>query len=311
MTPRALVGLLASLVCVGCGGESDVPDGSAGDAQTHPDAAESIVFEDVDVFGQTSCARRSDGTASCWGEYFAEPTTFDPPVDAVEASWCGAYLLRGQQIDVVHFSACGPMALEPRIPRAGRYLSVSGGISPICAVTVEHVVRCWWGGIEPRPPPTDEPVVSVTTGGRWACVRTESGRFACWSPFDEPEPPLMPEREFAQMLPGDGYVCGLDAEGEVECWTDIVTVGDELGAPPPGPFTRIALGGRTVCGLRPGGELACWGRYPYGDLEPPDQRYRDVDVGGAHVCAITMDGELSCWGDDSFGQASPPRLTSR
>lgn len=253
---RLLVVLLATLPWLGCSGGSDsldaARDGRVGDARV-------VAFVDIDVLAQTSCARRSDGTAACWGQYFTEPMIFEPAVDAVVAAWGGAYLLRDHEIDVIHCPECGPV-LE-RAPPPGRYLAVSAS-SAVCAISEEHDVRCWGLDTEPRPPPTDEPLVSVATGWWWACAQTESGRFVCWNPYAEEAPPPLPERDFVQVLPGDRYVCGLGVGGEVECWTDVDTVRDQLGEAPPGPFTQIAVGGYTACGLRPDGTIDCWGLYP-------------------------------------------------
>jgi len=281
---------------------------ASSDSSTQPDSAEGRAFVGVNATFQSSCARRSDGAATCWGEVFPTGMRFEPTVDKVHAALAGAYTLRDGRIEYFAEPDVSDIIVALRTAPPGQYISMDASGAPVCAILEDRTVRCWGESQEPEPPPLEPPYVSVATGGRFACVETESRRFGCWSPFDPVTPPPLPDRNLVQVVPGADYLCGLDTDGRAECWTNDTDQQELLGPPEPGPFVQLAAGALTVCGLRDDGTVACWGLYPFGHLEPPGQRYSQISVGSGHVCAITLEGDLSCWGDNTHGQVTVPEF---
>ncbi len=66
-----------------------------------------------------------------------------------------------------------------------------------------------------------------------------------------------------------------------------------------------------ACGLDSEGELDCWGDDDDGEVadHPTDGGYVDVAAGSDHACALDADGYAVCWGDDSYNQSYAPTVT--
>ena len=80
---------------------------------------------------------------------------------------------------------------------------------------------------------------------------------------------------FVSVAAGSGHFCGVDSDGDINCWGD----------------------GR-------------WGQLGNGSVESSDavpvrvaslQRFRQVVAGATHTCALTTDGYAYCWGSDASG----------
>ena len=62
-----------------------------------------------------------------------------------------------------------------------------------------------------------------------------------------------PETALTHLALGQGYACGLTAQGSAECWNG----GGRL-ATPPGRFAALSAGYSAVCGRRASGPAECW-----------------------------------------------------
>ena len=110
-----------------------------------------------------------------------------------------------------------------------------------------------------------------------------------------------PAREFVSVsVGGDGFACGLVADGSVHCW------GRGAGAvSPKGGFSSLSAGVFAVCGIGAGGEIHCWGAERMGLLSPPAGGFTSVSVGFDSSCGLRLDGQLACWGDGAPGWSMP------
>jgi hypothetical protein len=70
----------------------------------------------------------------------------------------------------------------------------------------------------------------------------------------------------------------------------------DIGAPPDGPFEKLAAQFLTACALRDTGEAVCWGRNSAGHASPPATAFSDICLGESFGCGITLQSEIECWG---------------
>ena len=108
-----------------------------------------------------------------------------------------------------------------------------------------------------------------------------------------------PATGFTALAAGHEHLCGLRADGLVECW-GLNHAGE--AEPPNTRFTTISSGDRYSCGLRPDGTVECWGENYHRQADAPDGRFISVVVGGDTSCGLRPDRSIECWGP-SYVQA--------
>ena len=118
------------------------------------------------------------------------------------------------------------------------------------------------------------------------------------TPTLTPTPTTTPIPPFAAVSAGDGFTCGLRADGSLVCR------GDVRPTPKDVDFTSISSGKYHICGLRNDGSATCWPVNVYGYPSPPeDERFISITSGGYHACGLRKDGVAVCWGS---GGHQPP-----
>jgi len=169
-------------------------------------------------------------------------------------------------------------------PPEGRFVQVGIGAGAICGLTEDGAVVCWgysWSGLHAAPVGR---FVHVDAG-RPACSLRADGLPAClWGGGVAPGP-------LSTLAVCGGVVCGLRAEGWVQC------ADDSRGWPPPDAFVDLAGGPRGCCGLAADGTARCWASpFVEGDVDPPDLHFGRVAVGRYQACGIDAEGHARCWG---------------
>jgi alpha-tubulin suppressor-like RCC1 family protein len=86
----------------------------------------------------------------------------------------------------------------------------------------------------------------------------------------------------------------------VICW------GLDIGTPPKGQFTQIAMVDGRACALQEDGKVACWGSN-INHLAPPDEKFVFVSVGNAYSCGLRENGSAVCWGKGN-SISKPPQI---
>ena len=151
----------------------------------------------------------------------------------------------------------------------------------------------------PMPTPTPiPPFVAVSSGDGYTCGLRADGVVVCRGHIS------LPPRDgrFTSISSGESHTCGLRENGVAVCW------GSHASPPEDERFTSISSGGGHTCGLRADGVAVCWGSNTYGQSSPPDfERFISVSSGYDHTCGLRDDGFIVCWGNDWDGQSSPPR----
>jgi len=114
----------------------------------------------------------------------------------------------------------------------------------------------------------------------------------------------------ASLAAGDGFNCGLLAEGGIYCWGND-SDGQVSAAPKTGTFISIAAGRRHACALRPDGTLQCWGNN--GQQQAPADaaseyygHFKSVACGDDFTCGVHLDGTPLCFGSSAHGKINPP-----
>ena len=198
-------------------------------------------FVSISVGPEISCGLREDGAAVCWGRH----------------KYGGVDVPPGEKftyIDVGHRYACG--------------LREDG--AAVCWGTLLYHPL----GDESQPegrqvyPPSEMrfSTISASMGQYQVCgVRIPDGDLVCWgdSGWIPKDKPLIYEGQYTGLSAENQYVCGLRANGQVECHGDYNAhcgIGSFCKVPPPATeFSSIVSGGEHVCGLRKSdGRTTCW-----------------------------------------------------
>ncbi|MCC7537413.1 MAG: hypothetical protein IT379_14415 [Deltaproteobacteria bacterium] len=131
---------------------------------------------------------------------------------------------------------------------------------------------------------------------------------------------------FDAIRAGDGYACGLGADGSIHCFgrDERGELGDGEGRASssvpieilaPGQARALDVFFHHACAVRTDGRVVCWGANEHGQLGDGTtvDRAAPVEVGGIadavgvsvgfyHSCALVRGGEVWCWGHDGQGQ---------
>lgn len=256
------------------------------------------------------CARRADGSVSCWDYEIHERTPVrrydgDPPpralgtltaelepgvrnVDAIS----GGHLTQGDR------ELC---ALEPN-PTMLR-----------CRASAEYDS----GRAFSTPAPGAVELFDGTGFG--VCTRTEANVIECRTLEYEDDATVVRTRRIEGVHLAGG--CVARADGSVAC---VARNRDDPFVRVPGVsnVVKVAVGTQIGCGLRRDGTVICWGNKARGDgsidrVERPAvveglDHVEALVSGDSFVCALRQDGTVACWGSmigyrvDPFALARAP-----
>lgn len=157
-----------------------------------------------------------------------------------------------------------PCAAQPTRVDGGPYTAVAAGLYHTCALRDDGQVECWGDD--------DSGQLGLESGGTERCEWLIAGELEPRSCARSPLT-LAGELVFAHLSAGYFHTCGIEADGEAQCWgTD--SFGQTGGLGRPG---------------RPG-------------LVAGDYRWAAIAPGQLHTCGLTESGAAYCWGDGQYGQ---------
>jgi len=278
-----------------------------------------------------SCARRSEGSVSCWG--------------LISSGDAGAIWQSERAKD---------MWIQDVI-------DIDVGLNHACAVVGSGDVYCWGDNTKgqlgydqlPEPystGPTKVPavskVVSVAAGHEHTCALM-AGQVTCWGNNQRGQvgestgaaevltPTLVVDEESSgasaiqAISAGAFHTCALRMDGRLWCWgaTDYKALGDITAGVSQLPVvleptviqdvTQLTSGWGFNCTRDHHGQLFCWGAnytgqsgigssednvWPPGQLSFAGSPVAALSAGGSSACAVGHGGLLGCWGVNNFGQ---------
>ena len=224
--------------------------------------------------------------------------------------WCG--LLSDRTVVCTNFDeSLHPPAEPPSVP-AGRFQSVSAGLTLACGLREDHRVECWnnhWQPAEVAPPAGR--FTSVSAGiafTEFACGIREDHTAVCWgdSKGDRTGRLDAPKGRFTSVSAGWEHACGIREDQTVVCWGDNKHGRLEV---PEGRFASVSAGFWFSCGIREDRTATCWGNNLRRGYNAPQGRFASVSAGQGLACGLREDHTAVCWGPPDtgrFGELDPP-----
>ncbi len=156
-------------------------------------------------------------------------------------------------------------------------MAINRGLTFGCGLGADGTVECWGHGSTDAP---GGPFVAVSSGRYRACGLRPGGGLACWA--------RRPENLSGSFTP----LFDLPLAEEALAWAT---------EHPGGVFGAVSVGFGHVCGLRADGAVECWGEDWFGQAsQAPPGAFVAVDAGVSHSCGLRPDGSAQCWGEDSM-----------
>ena len=226
------------------------------------------------------CARRMDGSATCYGIIFGGNTLLSAPAGALDV-------------------ACGNQFY--------------------CAVVADGSVMCGGIDAGPRtgtPPPIPSglpPLVQISAM-RHVCGRTAAGAVHCWGTATTSPSLLTPPASLTNarlVRVDDEHSCAIDGSGAVVCWGPNATMAP-TGI---GPVDQLAFIHNEACARRMDHTIVCWDMSTGQTHPPADNFSRPIDalmnqtitsvdadgVNGAFCATLEVGGGVVCFGDTLVG----------
>lgn len=243
-----------------------------------------------------ACGLGEDGKTYCWG---------DNSVSEL-----------GQGLTRPCYRDCPYVRTPVSVPAPVRFTTVDTRSAYVCALGEDGMPYCWGGsspwtfGWESAPAANQ---CGIPPNPLYGCVGT----------------PLRIEGSPAlrSLYVGNGFNCGLTAEGEAYCWgsNNAGQLGDGTTASRGTParvssngvrFRTLALGSVHACGIGTDGNTYCWGANLWGqlaigrgdkELHPYPTRITgnpgltSITARGEMTCGLTSAGAAYCWGRNEYG----------
>lgn len=261
-------------------------------------------FAEVDLGADHACARRTDGSVSCWGRDGGGQTEgLFTRIACAEGGFCCG-VATDQTVDCWSASASTAQAMATP---GGSFTQVATGTAAACALATNGTVNCWGAGLDSVAGwPPDEGHLDVAVGQQGACALDAGGEVRCWGEATDLAEGA-PSGRFDALAMSGGEACAWTADA-VTCWG--AGTGRTVEAE---GFTLagLALGTASgmLCALSVDGVARCLDvAGDWNALDGPDFDDLSVSQGeDATWCAVTELGELTCDGvDPGTGLLDPP-----
>jgi hypothetical protein len=323
-------------------------EGTPGGGETAPPSG---TFREISVSEEEACALSYLNDVVCWGDFSGRLQTHPGPFAEVDTGdgWACARRADGSPSCFVPVEGYNPDLTFA--PREGTYSDLSLGRPGVCGRHDDGSVTCWGEAYAGQVTPAPGSFTGLMAGDSYTCGLRSDRSVSCWGNTDG-ESSTRLDGSFLQIA-GAGnlnfypHLCGVEADHTLSCLGEAAPIGsfEEVAVseedacaiatgsgsvscwskggaipapvPPSGDFTQISGGGfgpwSRYCALRSDHTLACW-QSPGNTIPgatPPAGQFSKVAVGSEQTdCAIHTDGTLSCWKPGSYaGPGEPPAGT--
>lgn len=286
----------------------------------------------ISVPSDAYCARRSDGTAACWGS--------------------NAFGILGRTVEGAVDVESSPTAMP--VEGVEGVASVAVGRSVACALHTTSGMTCWGDNVSGQMPgqPLGDgipfgPTPLLASGkfdglalaDRGTIARAATSSLESWGlrgdmfganvgvlgrevSLDVAPPGPIDLARVSAVAASEGRACAI-ANGQVHCWgvgangTSSVYPSPIALSTPKGVYAQtIAVGRKTACATLSDGSARCWGDNTRGQLGAGDSEVRfgvavvaglsarpvRMAVMDSATCAVLVTGGVQCWGGNSLGQ---------
>ncbi len=276
------------------------------------------------LYGDYTCAVRTDKTLWCWGDNFAGKLGLGDTRNRVVPS---------------------------RVGTRSDWAQVSAGSYHTCAVRTDNTLWCWGvnfagqlglGDRTTRAVPsrvgTRSDWAQVSVGSYHTCAVRTNNSLWCWGynyvgelGLGDRTTRTLPRRvgtrsSWAQVSAGSSHTCAVRTNNTLWCWGDNYVgklgLGDTTTRTVPrrvvgtrSDWAQLSAGSGHTCATRFDHTFWCWGGNGLGQLGLGDTEDRTVpemvgtrsdwdyvSAGELHTCGVRADNTLWCWGDNGAGQ---------
>jgi hypothetical protein len=287
------------LVAGGSAGQRDEFDLTIGPASTAVTEAASWRTVEIAVGWAHVCARRANGTVTCWGDdTYAQST---PPTNTFRQLAAGNFF--NCAVKTSRAVLCWGHNNLGQVSGAftGYLADVVAGVTHACGLDDNGSVGCWGDVFAPDP---FDSFTQISAGSGYTCGIRTDGTLACWG-YNGYNLSPAPAGTYTHVDSGPYHSCAVRSDGSVVCWGS--NGSGQVGPVPAGAYTRVATGHDFSCGIRTDGSVVCWGYDWYGQVSGvPSGAFSQIAAKGSHACGIKTDGSVACWGENGAGTLTPP-----
>ena len=277
-------------------------------------------FAPLGAGGFHTCAVKTDGTVTCWGDDSQDQTSVPEGLTgamAVSTSSAHNCALRNDATVICWGRSSEGQTTVP-VGLTGVAAVGAGGIHT-CALKGDGTVTCW-GALDFFAPGTDPGVTTVpaglagvvrlSVGSLHTCAVRSNGTLSCWGSNDKGQtiiPAGLTNVVGVGASNGGEHTCAVRSDGGVSCWglnnSGQATVPAGLSG-----VTAVGGGVEHSCALKSDGTVTCWGDNSLGQTSVPAglTGVTYLSVGNSHNCVLKSDGSVTCWGWNNAGQSDVP-----
>ena len=260
-------------------------------------------FKAVSAGGAHTCAIRTDGTVTCWGDNAHGQA--DPPPGTYESVSAGGTHTCAMRTDGT-VECWGRNLYGQSNHPEGVHRAVTAGDAHTCAIRADGTIRCWGISFARQPDRADGEYIAVAAGALHACAVGVDGTISCWGENDHGQAEA-PPGTYRAIAAGQLHACAIRSDDTVVCW-GASWEGHGQTDTPEGAYRAVTAGGYHACAIRADDMLACWGASWAGQLTAPRGHFIEVTAGDSHSCGLHRDGSITCWGSNYDGESDVPDL---
>lgn len=205
-----------------------------------------------------SCASRTSGGITCWGEGALND---DRPAFGLYPQLTASTSDYSCGVREDHVARCWGGSQADDLP-TGAFLSLGAGEWHACGVDSGGWLTCWGSETDGELAAPSGTFTKVSCGSARSCALGDDQAIRCWGTGLGD-----PAGTFRDVAVGYDGACAIRTDGTLYCWGPGADL--SYGEPPGGGnWVRIGAGHAHACALGEDGAIACWGDNVFAQLGP-------------------------------------------